>query len=86
MRRFNSHQKGASWQSAVWIRVGHGGAEPVRTPGEALDKLDHRWPAKRGKDYCFARSCCLAALRRELDPALAKAAFIHASVEAKMLD
>jgi hypothetical protein len=86
MRHSNSFGVEVCWQSVVWIRVGHGGAEPVRTPGEALDKLDHRWPAKRGKNYCFARSCCLAALRKELDPDVARTAFIHASVEAKMLD
>jgi hypothetical protein len=73
------------WQAAVWVQVGNGMAEPVRTPGEALEKLANRWPMERGRQYQRARANCLAALHRSLDPELARAAFIRASIEAEML-
>jgi hypothetical protein len=73
------------WQAPVWVQVGNGMAEPVRTPGEALDKLANRWPMERGRLYRRARATCLSALHQALDPELAREAFIRASIEAEML-
>ena len=73
------------WRAPVWVQVGSGMAEPVRTPGEALEKLANRWLMERGRHYCSARANCLAALNQALDPELARQAFIRASIEARML-
>jgi hypothetical protein len=74
------------WHAPVWVRAENAGADPVRTPGEALEKLDHRWPPHGGRHYRSARACCLAALRKQMEPDLAREAFVWASAEAQILD
>jgi hypothetical protein len=74
------------WQVPVWVRVGSRLPQPVRTPQEALEALDHRWPANRGRHYRSARMSCLAAVKRQLDPELAREAFEWASAEAVLLE
>lgn len=76
----------ARWLAPVWIRVGSGVAEAVRSPSDALEKLMYRWPNDKGLHYSSAKSCCLEALsqRHKLDAS--REAFIRAAIEAKMLD
>jgi hypothetical protein len=74
------------WNAPVWLRAGNAGAVPIRTPGEALEKLNNRWPPHGGRHYRSARACCLAALSRQLEPNLAREAFIWASAEVQILD
>jgi hypothetical protein len=65
------------WQAPVW--------EPVRTPGEALEKLANRGSIEQGRHYRSARANCLAALHHALDPELAREGFIHASIKTETL-
>jgi hypothetical protein len=60
-------------------------AEPVRTPGEALEKLANPWPMEQGRHYRSARANCLAALHQALDPELAWEGFKHASIKTETL-
>lgn len=76
----------ARWLTPVWIRVGNGAPETVRCAGAALEKLTYRWPDKRGRHYLSAKTCCLAALNGQASAEMAREAFIHASIEAQMLD
>jgi hypothetical protein len=73
------------WQAPVWVQVGNGMAEPVRTPGEALEKLANRGSIEQGRHYRSARANCLAALHHALDPELAREGFIHASIKTETL-
>jgi hypothetical protein len=74
------------WLAPVWVRVGHGMAEPVWGPKQALDYLCHRWPSARGRHYLGARATCVAAARNQLASEYARESFIRASIEAAMLD
>ncbi|WP_409457356.1 DUF982 domain-containing protein [Rhizobium sp.] len=76
----------ARWLAPVWIRVGSGVAEAVRSPSDALEKLVYRWPSQKGMHYSSAKSYCIEALsqRHKLDAS--REAFIRAAIEAKMLD
>jgi hypothetical protein len=76
----------ARWLAPVWVRVGSGFSEPVRSPAEALEKLTHRWPGRRGRHYLGAKTCCAAALTQQMSAELAREAFIQASIESEMLD
>ncbi len=78
---------GASrWLEPVYLRIGHGMPEVIRSPKEAHNHLLFRWPTIRGEKYDSARSLCLEA---ETDPFLceyARKVFIEACVEADVLD
>jgi hypothetical protein len=76
----------ARWLTPVWIRVGRGQPEPVRGAAEALEKLAYRWPGTRGRHYLGAKTCCAAALSKEMCPELAREAFVQASIESAMLE
>ena len=74
------------WPEPVYLRIGYGIPEAIRSPKEAHDYLLFRWPALRGEKYKSARSLCLAA---NDDPLLcdnARKIFIEACVEADVLD
>lgn len=49
------------WPEPVYLRIGYGIPEAIRSPKEAHDYLLFRWPALRGEKYKSARSLCLAA-------------------------
>lgn len=74
------------WHEPVYLRIGYGMPEAVRSPREAHNHLLFRWPTIRGEKYDSARSLCLQA---DIDPLLsdkARKMFIAACVEANVLD
>jgi hypothetical protein len=73
------------WSLPVWVRRGSDGAEAVWTPREALECLNYRWPNNGGRHQRGARACCLAALTNQLEPGLAREAFVWASAEVEIL-
>ncbi len=73
------------WKTPVWVKVGNGIPEAVRSPAEALQKLKYRWPAEQGRHYSGAKASCAAAMRAQLEAELARDAFVRASIEARML-
>lgn len=85
MRREMMEASGIRWNAPVWVR-GTAGVEPVRTPGEALERLNNRWPPYGGRRYRSARACCIAALSKQLEPNLAREAFVWASAEVEILE
>ena len=74
------------WLTPVWIRIGYGLPEAIRTPRQALEHLSYRWPAERGMHYHAAKRSCTAALGDHLPCEQAREAFLRASLEAQMLD
>ena len=74
------------WLTPVYVRIGYGSAEAVRSPQQALDKLMYRWPANQGRHYLSAKANCRAALDQKISPDIAREAFVRASLEAKLLD
>ncbi len=76
----------ARWLAPVWIRVGNGAAEAVRSPGDALEKLMYRWPSRTGTCYSLAKANCFKALADRLELNTSREAFIRAAIEAQMLD
>lgn len=74
------------WHEPVYLRIGYGMPEAVRSPKEAHNHLLFRWPAIRGEKYNAARRLCLQA---DINPLLsdkARKVFIEACVEASVLD
>jgi hypothetical protein len=74
------------WPEPVYLRIGYGMPEAIRSPKEAHNHLLFRWPATRGEKYSSARSVCLEA---DADPLLyekARKMFIEACIEASVLD
>ncbi len=76
----------ARWVAPVWIRVGSGAAEAVRSPGDALEKLMYRWPSPSGICNLLAKATCLKALGDRLELDASREASIRAAIEAQMLD
>lgn len=74
------------WNRAVWVRIGYGPAEAVRSAGEALEQLCHRWPAERGPHYVTAKARCVAALEGKERCEAAREAFESACTEACLND
>lgn len=72
------------WTKAVWIRLGYGTAEAVRSPSHALEQLSHRWPAQRGPLYVAAKAQCLAACSAIGPSGAAREAFERACIEARL--
>ncbi|MFK0162059.1 DUF982 domain-containing protein [Rhizobium sp. NPDC090279] len=74
------------WPEPIYLRIGYGMPEAIRSPKEAHSHLLFRWPAIRGEKYSSARSLCLEA---DVDPLLcekARTVFIEACIEASVLD
>lgn len=76
----------ARWLAPVWIRVGSGVAEAVRSPNDALEKLMYRWPSQSGTYYSLAKATCLKALSSRLELNASREVFVKAAIEAQMLD
>jgi hypothetical protein len=74
------------WKSPVWLRVGYGPAEAVRSAAEGLGQLSHRWPAERGPHYAAAKAGCLAALYANGCCQTAREAFEKACIEARLTE
>lgn len=75
---------GPRWLTPVFIRIGYGLPEAIRTPSDALNCLHFRWPAKRGKAFDAAREQCASVDDKACESA--REAFIVASIEAGILD
>ena len=73
------------WTVPVRIRVGEGLPELIYGPAEAIDMLQNRWPARRGRHYGEALHDCTAAIERTASLSKARETFVAASVEADML-
>jgi hypothetical protein len=73
------------WGEPVWVRVGYGIPDAVKGPRQALIYLDVRWPAERGDGFMDARARCVDALNKKTTCETARAAFVRAAREARML-
>jgi hypothetical protein len=74
------------WLSPVFVRIGYGAAEAVRSPHDAMNYLHFRWPAHRGRAFDNARTLCADATEKGKPCETAREAFIRACVEASILD
>ena len=74
------------WNSPVRVKIGYGFPETIRGPREALDYLQFRWPAVDGPHYRLAKTLCTDVLKQSASAEVARAAFIEACLEARMLD
>ncbi|CAD7038718.1 hypothetical protein REJC140_00659 [Pseudorhizobium endolithicum] len=74
------------WLTPVRVRIGYGFPETIRTPHEALSYLHYRWPAVDGDHYRQAKVLCAEAVEHPGLTEAAREAFLHACIEAKMLD
>ncbi len=74
------------WISPVRVKIGYGFPETIRSPREALDYLQFRWPAVDGPHYRLAKTLCTDVLEQSASPEVARTAFIEACREARMLD
>ncbi|HEV7249513.1 MAG TPA: DUF982 domain-containing protein [Shinella sp.] len=74
------------WLSPVFVRIGYGAAEAVRTPNDAMGYLHFRWPAHRGRAFDNARTLCAGAVEQNHACEGAREAFIRACIEAQILD
>ncbi len=74
-----------AWEKSVTVQIGRRAREIIRTPAEALIFLTNKWPSERGPQYQTAKEICLAALRRRIGNEAARASFILAASEAKLM-
>ncbi|NTJ08117.1 DUF982 domain-containing protein [Rhizobium lusitanum] len=77
---------GVRWNEPVYLRIGYGMPERIRSPKDALNHLLFRWPTVRGEKYSTARHICSAAEGNSLLHNEARMAFVEACVEADVLD
>jgi hypothetical protein len=74
------------WPGPVYLRIGYGMPEAIRSPKEALNHLLFRWPTIRGEKYHSATDLCSAASGNPLLIDQARTMFIEACAEAGVLD
>ncbi len=74
------------WLAPVYVRIGYGLPEAVRSPRQALEKLLYRWPQSRGDAYERAMCSCMASAERSQARETAREDFIQACIEARILD
>ncbi|WP_083347502.1 DUF982 domain-containing protein [Rhizobium sp. LCM 4573] len=77
---------GTRWLTPVYVRIGYGMPEGIRSSKEALNYLLFRWPAVNGPAYERAKSLCSAAIGHDVPSDDAREAFVRACIEAKVLD
>lgn len=82
----NTMTSGVRWSEPVYLRIGYGMPETIRSPKDALNYLLFRWPTVRGEKYRSARHICAAAEGNSLLRNEARMAFVEACVEADVLD
>ena len=73
------------WRQPVWVKIGYGMPEAVKSPQQALNHLNFRWPALRGPRFQEASSRCRSALRKEVECEVAREAFARAAEEADVV-
>ncbi|TIX91306.1 DUF982 domain-containing protein [Rhizobium sp. P44RR-XXIV] len=76
----------ARWLGPVYLRIGYGMPETIRSPMEALNHLLFRWPTIRGEKYHSATDLCGAASKNPLLYEQARHVFVEACAEAGVLD
>ncbi|HEU0118761.1 MAG TPA: DUF982 domain-containing protein [Alphaproteobacteria bacterium] len=74
------------WLGPVYLRIGYGMPETIRSPKEALNHLLFRWPTIRGEKYRSATDLCDAASGNPLLCDQARKIFVEACAEAGVLD
>ncbi|NTF43043.1 MULTISPECIES: DUF982 domain-containing protein [Rhizobium] len=74
------------WPGPVYLRIGYGMPETIRSPREALNHLLFRWPTIRGEKYHSATDLCGAASDNPLLHEQARHVFVEACAEAGVLD
>jgi Protein of unknown function (DUF982) len=74
------------WLAPVYVRIGYGLPEAVRSPRQALEKLLYRWPQSRGHAYERAMRSCMESAQRKQATETAREDFIQACIEALTLD
>jgi hypothetical protein len=86
MRRENGKSSTSSmWRRPVCVKTGHGMAEPISGPEEALDCLLNRWPTASGHYYGLAKLTCVGALEQYNSFERARECFTAAAVEVDIL-
>jgi hypothetical protein len=79
------HTAVATWTSPIAVRIGKRSSELVHGPNEAIEFLEHRWPAHEGVQFEVARRRCIEATNHLGHPEAAREAFIAAAKEAEVL-
>jgi hypothetical protein len=74
------------WLAPVYVRIGYGIPEAVRSPKDALNHLLYRWPASCGNARREAEASCAKAMQLKYACDAAREAFIRACIEAMVLD
>jgi hypothetical protein len=74
------------WLAPVYIRIGYGIPEAIRSPKQALDYLLYRWPDCRAEAYEQAKTACMVAMTQMLPCDGVREDFIRACIEARILD
>ncbi len=74
------------WLAPVFVRIGYGMPETIRSPEQALDFLRHRWPNDRGPFSKAAEQICSEEPNCRHTIVEAREAFISACIEAGVLD
>jgi hypothetical protein len=83
-RRIRSHCE-PDWNMPVSVKVAAWRLETIESPGQALDKLNNRWPSMRGRHHRSAIVNCEAAVSCQYSAELAREAFVRAALEAALL-
>ncbi|WP_432420184.1 DUF982 domain-containing protein [Neorhizobium galegae] len=73
------------WMEPVTVQIGRRAPEKIQTSAEALRFLTNKWPCKSGLQYQTARDICSAAIRRQIGNDAARASFVLAASEAKLI-
>ncbi|MND71487.1 hypothetical protein D3C80_630130 [compost metagenome] len=73
------------WESPVYVRIGHGASDAIRSADDALHYLNLRWPTERGTKYTLASVACANAVEGRDSPENAREAFVAAAIEALIL-
>lgn len=77
---------GERWHEPVYLRIGYGMPETIRSPKEALNYLLFRWPTIRGEKYRSATHLCGDESGNPRICEQARKVFVEACVEADVLD
>jgi hypothetical protein len=74
-----------NWRNPVHVRAADGFRERIYGPDDALECLNHRWPAEKGPFYYEAKHRCIAALCKRASAELARDRFVDAARETGIL-
>jgi len=74
-----------NFDQPVFLKLHDGGAYEARGPRDAVDYLEHRWPAARTVHYRRAKVLCYAAVDEVLAPETARVAVVDAATRVGIL-